>query len=260
MKRVIIFLSVLSIMVLGGWYFWSRPMKTISINLPTPLTYPEASSETKLAPEPGVEKKITATTSVVVTPPVQSASVNLAVPFTSQAPTGNWAQPFQDACEETSVLMVNYYYQNKPLPDKKAVETILVSMVDWQWKTWGKHYNLPVVEVADMAKALFNYNSEIITDLTADKIREQLRLDRPVIIPANGHLLANPYFTGTGPDYHMLVVKGFVGDKFITNDPGTRRGADFIYTETNLMYSIADWNKKESLANGPKVGLVLYNN
>jgi hypothetical protein len=51
-----------------------------------------------------------------------------------------------------------------------------------------------------------------------------------------------------------------VADKFITNDPGTKRGEDFIYTADNLMLSIADWNKKESLANGPKTGLVLYKN
>ena len=69
--------------------------------------------------------------------------------------------------------------------------------------------------------------------------------------------LINPNFTGNGPLYHMLVIKGFVDDKFITNDPGTRNGADFVYTEANLMNSIADWDKEKALTIGPKIGLIL---
>jgi hypothetical protein len=75
-------------------------------------------------------------------------------------------------------------------------------------------------------------------------------------VPADGKKLDNPNFKNGGPVYHMLVIKGFTGDKFITNDPGTRLGADFIYTQSNLMYSLADWDENKNAATGGKVGLV----
>lgn len=37
------------------------------------------------------------------------AAVLLKVPFTSQAPSGDWRQPFQDFCEEASVVMAAHF-------------------------------------------------------------------------------------------------------------------------------------------------------
>lgn len=129
-------------------------------------------------------------------------------------------------------------------------------MVDWQVKTWGTHPELPVAKEMELALAMYNQKMEIVDNLTVEKIKDLLRQGRPVIVPADGKKLANPNFTNGGPIYHMLVIKGFTGDKFITNDPGTRLGADFVYTQSNLMYSIADWNEAKYAAVGPKVGLV----
>jgi hypothetical protein len=187
-------------------------------------------------------------------------SINLDVPFTSQAPTANWEQPFQDACEEASILMVDYYYRNKSMPSKEAVEDIFIDMVDWQEEFMGGDYDITIAETGQLAKGLFNYNTKIIPDLTATKIRNLLREGFPVIVPADGHVLINHNFTGDGPKYHMLVVKGFVDDKFITNDPGTRNGKDFVYSEANLMDAIADWDKEKALTVGPKLGLILLEN
>jgi ribosomal silencing factor RsfS len=184
-------------------------------------------------------------------------AINLAVPFTSQAPTSNWQQPFQDACEEASVLMVDYYYKNKAMPDPEEVEYVLSDMVAWQVANWGDHHNLTMQELADFIITTFGYQTELIPDLTPGKVKVYLDLDQPVIIPANGHLLANPYFSGNGPEYHMLVIKGYQDEYFITNDPGTKRGEDFVYTSENLFSAIADWNQKESLATGPQIGLVI---
>ena len=40
---------------------------------------------------------------------------DLEVPFTSQSPDGNWSEPWQNACEETSILMVDNFYQDENL-------------------------------------------------------------------------------------------------------------------------------------------------
>lgn len=191
---------------------------------------------------------------------VLADSVNLNVPFMSQAPSKNWDQPFQDACEEASMLMVYYYYSGKSLPGISEQEDILVDMVDWQIDNWGGHYNLPIDTAADLAQATFNYRAEVVENLTPDKVRTYLNKGLPVIVPADGHKLANPYFSNDGPEYHMLVIKGYKDDKFITDDPGTMHGADFVYSEENLFYSIHDWDTKKNQAIGSKVGLVLHPN
>ncbi len=182
--------------------------------------------------------------------------INLNVPFTSQAPTANWDEPFQNACEEASLMMLYYYHQNKKMPDKSAVEKIIVDMVAWQVKTWGLHPELPIEKEAALGLAMYNQEMEIVNDLTVAKIKALLDQGRPVIIPADGKKLNNPNFRNGGPVYHVLVIKGYIDDKFITNDPGTRLGADYIYTQDNLMYSIADWDEAKYAAVGPKVGLV----
>ncbi len=186
-------------------------------------------------------------------------SINLDIPFTSQAPTANWDEPFQNACEEASILMVDYYYNNKELPSNEEIENIFLDMVKWQEDNWGEHSNLPILEVSNLVKELFGYNTEIVNDLNEEKIESYLDNGYPITIPANGKLLDNPNFNNGGPEYHMLVIKGYVDDKYITNDPGTRNGADFIYTKENLLESIADWdNEKSHTDMGLKNGLIIY--
>ena len=51
------------------------------------------------------------------------ASLLLEVPFTSQAPFGNWDEPYQEACEEAVMLMLMHYekfYSNwNDIPNRK---------------------------------------------------------------------------------------------------------------------------------------------
>jgi hypothetical protein len=132
------------------------------------------------------------------------------------------------------------------------------AMVAWQVETWSGHHDLSVSQVITLVKHFYpDYSYQVINNLTADSIRQRLLLGRPVIVPAAGRELHNPNFKSPGPIYHMLVIKGFTEDgKFITNDPGTRNGADYVYTESVLMNAIHDWTG--SVADGEKVGIVLY--
>ena len=54
--------------------------------------------------------------------PPSSAAIE--VPFTSQAPTGDWSQPWQDACEETSIYMVSSFYAGDAIKRDEAVRRI----------------------------------------------------------------------------------------------------------------------------------------
>ena len=79
--------------------------------------------------------------------------------------------------------------------------------------------------------------------VNAAQIKTYLAKGIPVIIPADGKTIPNPNFRNGGPIYHMLLVKGYLADgHWITNDPGTRKGEDFLYTSTGLTNAIRDWN------------------
>lgn len=251
MKKIFIILILAIIFLAGGLFFYRQNKKpdVITIDLPPAQNYQDfVSSTATIIPEPEETEE------PAVEPPT---SINLAVPFTSQAPTKNWEQPWQDACEEASILMVDYFYRDQDFPEPTKVEDLLSAIIDWEITNWGGHENLPTARVSDLVHITFGYETKIIEDLDATKIKYWLDRGVPVIVPADGHKLNNPHFTGSGPDYHMLVIKGYVDDKFITNDPGTQYGADFVYTSANLLMSIGDWDIQKTSAAGKKLGLVL---
>jgi hypothetical protein len=192
-------------------------------------------------------------------PPViqnPAVSINLAVPFRPQAPFADWSEPYENGCEEASIIMVDYYLRGATLSAQQMKDAI-DAQIAWQEKHFGGHFDLPIVKVKELAAVQYPYKFEIINPLTIDTIRKELQKGLPVIVPTAGRELGNPYFTSPGPIYHMLVIKGYTADgRFITNDPGTKRGADYVYTSSALMNAIHDWTGEA--ADGSAIGLVMY--
>ncbi|MFA6436560.1 MAG: hypothetical protein WCW30_05520, partial [Candidatus Gracilibacteria bacterium] len=67
-----------------------------------------------------------------------------------------------------------------------------------------------------------------------------------IVAPFAGRYLGNPYFTGKGPIYHSLVIRGYDETHFITNDVGTRHGENFIYEYDVLLNALHDWHDSAS--------------
>ncbi|MFA6198002.1 MAG: C39 family peptidase [Patescibacteria group bacterium] len=183
--------------------------------------------------------------------PVNSApslpvEINLKVPFTSQAPTANWDLPFQEACEETAALMVHYYLQDKTFASKDAAETTIKEVVAFEEQHYGNYKDTTAVETARFIKDMWGYQTVDIytgSQVTLERIKHELADGNPVIVLAAGRLLGNPNYKAPGPIYHALVIKGYKKNgQIITNDPGTRKGADYVYDPTVLMNAIHDWN------------------
>jgi len=184
-------------------------------------------------------------------------SVTIKMAFSPQAPHANWDQLHQEACEEMSLLLVHHYLAGTPLSGPAQAESELQDIIKWH-REHGYIDDVTVSELGEIAEQYFGYTPRILEDVTADDIRSELAKGNPVIIPAAGRLLGNPYFTGEGPWYHMLVVKGYEGKTFITNDVGTRRGEGYRYNEEVLINAIHDWTGvKEETAQGAKRALVL---
>jgi len=253
-KLILLFVIVVAFFAVA--YLRNQP-QIIKVDLPPPQAFEEFVVEDENIDVIEEEIEEIVIEEEIIEPEPELASVNLAVPFTSQAPSYNWDQPFQDACEEASLIMIDYYYQDKELPPPLQIEDILLDMIGWQQDNWDGHFNLSVDKVVEFAGIYYDYDIEVVKDLTTDKIEDYLDRGLPIVIPADGHILEQPYFTNDGPDYHMLVIKGYIDGNFITNDPGTWRGADFIYSYENMMASIMDWDTKKASATGPKQGLVL---
>lgn len=179
---------------------------------------------------------------------------NLAVAFTSQAPHHNWDLPYQEACEEASAYMVSLYYNGHPSGkvDPDVADEAILEIVDFQNDFYGFYLDTTAEETLRFMMEFYNMGGEVVQNPTPEEIKNEIANGRPVIVPAYGRALGNPNFTGLGPLYHMFVIKGYTEDKFITNDPGTRNGENFVYDIDVIMNAMGDWNNGDP-ANGDKV-------
>lgn len=185
-------------------------------------------------------------------------SVRLDVPFTPQAPFANWDPPFNEACEEASLLMAVRYSMNEDLTLNEASNEI-TEMVDWQ-TAQGYAIDISTDELAIVSKEYYNLMAKVYTgdNVSIESIESLINAGYPVIIPAAGQMLGNPYFLGAGPPYHMLVITGYDANSFFTNDPGTKRGEDFTYTKEVIMNAIHDWNGSvDTIESGKKALMVV---
>lgn len=183
----------------------------------------------------------------------------LDVPFTSQAPKANWDQPYQDACEEASVLNVDFYYKNKTFTSDLADEEIL-KFVEFEKTFLGFYESTTAAEIARVIRAYLNYSRvDVIENPSVEQIKGFIAAGHPVIVPSQGQQLGNPNFTDPGPVYHMFVIKGYTADEFITNDVGTRKGESYRYSIETVMNAMHDWNGGD-VENGAKRIIVMYPN
>lgn len=187
------------------------------------------------------------------------ASIQLDVPFTPQAPFANWDPPFDEACEEASLLTVEFFLRGDTFTPEKA-DTEIRAMYDWETSN-GYPIDITTNQLAEVAQKYLKRTAKVYSgsEVTIDNIKRLLAAGYPVIIPAAGQDLGNPYFSGDGPPYHMLVITGYTRfGNFITNDPGTKRGEDYSYDQDLLVRVIHDWNGSvDTIRSGGKAMMVV---
>lgn len=189
---------------------------------------------------------------VEVTPTLPTKKV-LDMSFASQAPFGDWSEPWQNACEEASINIVRYYLSGRTLT-KELMRDDILSMVDWQMKNWGSHDDLDAEKTLTLARSIYELEGKVIADYSVDSIKRSIANGVPVIVPTDGRLLNNPNFKNGGPPYHMLVIKGYDSAGFITNDPGTRKGEGYYYLYQTVLGAVKNPD------GGPKEVLIITNN
>lgn len=210
---------------------------------------PSSSASTSTPPQKKPSGVASTSTRVDAAKPSQATpelpkEINLAVPFLSQAPKQNWAMPFQEACEEASMIMVDAYFSDrtKAFAGEEGEQAIL-DIVAFETKH-DLETDITAKQVAALIPEYFaKRQARALTNPTIEEIKSLLAKGIPVMAPADGKALKNPNFHNGGPPYHMLVIKGYLADgRWIVNDPGTRKGADYIYDRDLLFNAIHDWN------------------
>lgn len=269
----IVSISIFAVVVIAGGllYMYRHDLQRAyeKATLPEPVTYQDVSQKNALPTSKTVTQSNTTVSPVKtqpatpVTPPIVSGELpleaNLAIPFTAQAPHGIWEEPYKEFCEEASALMAVSYLRHLTIPNPDFAAAEMNKIKDFEDTTFGYYKDTTVAETARIIEEHFGYDAvTIIDDPTVEQIQEAVASGKPVIIPAAGRLLGNPHFTAPGPLYHMLVIKGYTKNGyFIANDPGTRFGADYLYSYETIMNAIHDWRDDQQIELGEKRILVL---
>lgn len=199
-------------------------------------------NEEKMAlPSPKTEYSIQ-NTEFSQTPTPIPEELNLNVPFTSQAPSANWDYTHEEACEEVAILMANRYFQGRGIASADDAEAGLQEIIAWEKENLGFFESTTAKESARVITEMLGLKAEIVENPTIDQIKQAIAENKLVIVPAAGRELGNPFYKSPGPLYHFLLIKGFTKTQFITNDPGTKRGANYPYDFDVVLNANHDWN------------------
>ncbi|TSC87927.1 MAG: Uncharacterized protein G01um101416_242 [Microgenomates group bacterium Gr01-1014_16] len=182
---------------------------------------------------------------------VRKSFVLLDVPFTSQAPFGEWGDPrHQDGCEEASALMLKCSMFNDQclikdgIIDKNYAKREIEGIWEWEEENYGSGVDTSAEDTAErIIKNYFKFDGYMVTLLHGyEEIRDELAKGRIVIVPVDGRGL-NPNYTAPGPERHMILIRGYNDEtgEFITNDPGTRKGEKYRYKYETLFNAIRDY-------------------
>lgn len=186
--------------------------------------------------------------------PKSPSSILIKMSFLSQAPFANWDALHEDACEEASLIMVRHYYNKTTIGGVQQGEDEIQNLIKYENES-GYGTSITISELSNIAEKYYNMSTGKVISGDKASIIAQLDAGKPVIAPAAGKMLDNPNFRNGGPNYHMLVIKGYDKNGFITNDPGTRKGEGFRYSYSNLLDSIHDFDPV-NIKNGAKQVLV----
>lgn len=227
-KQITRFIPLAIVAVIIGFLVWYRPIKQ---NGPEYTIEPTVTSNSTLKP--------------VTSKKTPGQYILLDVPFTRQAPFGNWDdERQQDGCEEASALMAVRWAKDQDLTLKEAENEILAAS-DFEFTQYGSYHDTSVADsITRIYVGYFHFNNaEAHYGISSADIISELSNGNLVVVPANGQKLNNPNFTYPGPTHHMLVIRGYdpKTNEFITNDPGTRLGEEYRYPVSTMMNAIYDY-------------------
>lgn len=175
------------------------------------------------------------------------AVVEIQVPYLSQVFGGEWVSPWNEACEEASITMVQAYYNHQTTIEVKDARPHMQDFIDWEMETFKKNNDTTAAETLRLIKEKTNLRASIKRNPSVNNIKVELAKDHPVIAFLNMYKLYGE--TAQGDSFHVLVITGYDEAKkqFIINDPAR---SPKRYSYDVLMKALHDFNPKSKEADG----------
>lgn len=196
----------------------------------------------------------------VAPPPVLPSRIFLRVPFTKQAPLGNWAQ-HQESCEAANLTMLRFYWTKSTATviDPKTADAY-IRMID----SWKPQPDLNVKMMGELAKKHWGWAYQILPN-NPQTIAQQLSEGRPLLAEVRTHGLGNPHYPGYSTHYeqtgwsvpHFVTIIGYDKTGVWLNDPGISLGRGYHISYAQLTHAIADLNQHHPALNNGNVLLLL---
>ncbi len=167
------------------------------------------------------------------------------VPFSSQAPLGDWSEPYQNASEETSLIMAHTWLKGKGDLGANEVDRHINNIIQKEQADFGFYKDTSAFHTSLLLANYFqHYNYQLLNNVNLKDIKEELADGNLIIAPVTGGVLDNPNYSTDARFYHTLVVTGYNNQESMvyTNDPGIRHGYNATYDYATFEKALSDWN------------------
>lgn len=196
----------------------------------------------------------------VVPPTVLPDQILLQVPFTTQAPLGNWAQ-HQESCEAANLTQVWLYWNHdQSVVIDPHVADGYIHMIDG----WKSQPDLNDTMLGQLAEQHWGYTYRLLPN-DPQVIAQQLSAGRPLLAEVRTHGLGNAHYPGYSSHYeqtgwsvpHFVTIIGYDSTGVWLNDPGISWGRGYHITYAQLTHAIADLSQHHpALDNGNTLLLI----
>lgn len=165
------------------------------------------------------------------------------IPFTSQAPHGDWKEPWSDYAEEAVVYMAIKWVNGEEMGSARERASDLMAIGEWEAERFGNSVDTPIIQVLEILTDYFGHSkARLLYDVTENDLLTILDREHLAILPVNGRLLDSPNYGDPAPKHHNLLLIGYVPEtrEFIVHDPGTRRGESYHFPFEKILGAIQD--------------------
>lgn len=181
---------------------------------------------------------LTGAATLVCTPLSYAATLN--VPYTSQAPLGQWNDPRQsDGCEEASILMA-VMWENGSSMSKEQARDEIVGMSNYEKFFHGFYQDTSAQDTANLMVQYYGFRGlRVVHGVTVQDIKAQLDNGSLVITPLNPRVISTRLYNSF-TTRHTVVVVGHDNGDIIFHDPMTgayRRASESIFERAMQDYS-----------------------
>ncbi len=171
---------------------------------------------------------------------IESEKLPTVIPFVSQAPYGVWIDPWASFAEEASAYMAYLWVNGLEKPAGEVAGQALLSLRDWELANLGAYQDSDLDQTLRILTEFYQLQAQISYDVTRETMQAHLDQGSILLVPVQN--LENPHYGEPGPVFHMLLIYGYEGENFLSNDPGTSRGEGYSYENQKILESVQDLN------------------